>query len=95
MELKLLNAEETREYLNQLFDDRAEQSSKAKLEAQVNQRLKTRAEAAKYVHLSPNSFDDIVRPYIKVVKFEGFSRLMWDVKDLDGFIEERKIGNDC
>lgn len=95
MELKLMRAEEVKEYLNQLFDDRAEQSSKAKLEAQVNQRLKTRAEAAKYVHLSPNSFDEIVRPYIKVVKFEGFSRIMWDVKDLDQFIQERKIGNDC
>lgn len=95
MELKLLNAEETKEYLNKIFDDRAEQSSKAKLEAQIKQRLKTRVEAAKYVHLSPNSFDEVVRPHIKVVKFEGFSRLMWDVRDLDQFIQERKIGNDC
>lgn len=91
MELKLLNAEETKEYLNQLFDDRAEKSLGAKLEAQNKQRLKTRAEAAKYVHLSPKIFDEVVRPYVKVVRFEGLSRLMWDVRDLDGFIEERKL----
>lgn len=90
MELKLMRAEEVKEYLNQLFDDRAEQSSKAKLEAQIKQRLKTRAEAAKYVHLSPNSFDEVVRPHIKTVHLEGFSRLMWDVQDLDKYIEERK-----
>lgn len=65
------------------------------LKAQNRRRLMTRAEAARYVHLSPKIFDEVVRPYIKVVKFEGFSRLMWDVRDLDQFIQERKIGNDC
>ena len=61
------------------------------LEAQSKRRLMTRAEAARYVHLSPNVFDEVVRSYVKPVNFEGLSRLMWDVRDLDGFIEERKL----
>lgn len=72
----------------------AEKIAMAKLEAlkaKNRQRLMTRAEAAKYVHLSPKIFDEVVRPYVKVVRFEGLSRLMWDVRDLDGFIEERKL----
>lgn len=72
----------------------AEKIAMAKLEAlkaQNRRRLMTRAEAARYVHLSPKIFDEVVRPHIKVVRFEGFSRLMWDVRDLDGFIEERKL----
>lgn len=71
----------------------AEKLAMAKLEAlkaQSRRRLMTRAEAARYVHLSPKIFDEVVRPHIKVVKFEGFSRLMWDVRDLDQFIQERK-----
>lgn len=71
----------------------AEKLAMAKLEAlkaQNRRRLMTRAEAARYVHLSPSIFDEVVRPHIKVVKFEGFSRLMWDVRDLDKFIQERK-----
>lgn len=72
----------------------ADKIAMAKLEAlkaKNRQRLMTRAEAAKYVHLSPKIFDEVVRPYVKVVRFEGLSRLMWDVRDLDGFIEERKL----
>ena len=75
----------------------AEKLAMAKLEAlkaQNRRRLMTRAEAARYVHLSPKIFDEVVRPHIKVVKFDGFSRLMWDVRDIDQFIQERKIGND-
>lgn len=71
----------------------AEKLAMAKLETlkvKNRQRLMTRVEAAKYVHLSPKIFDEVVRPHIKVVKFEGFSRLMWDVRDLDKFIQERK-----
>ena len=72
----------------------AEKLAMAKLEAlkvQNRRRLMTRAEAARYVHLSPKVFDEVVRPYIKAVKFEGFSRLMWDVRDLDQFIQGRKL----
>ena len=72
----------------------AEKLAMAKLEAlkaQNRRRLMTRAEAARYVHLSPKIFDEVVRPHIKVVKFEGFSRLMWDVRDIDQFIQERKL----
>ena len=61
------------------------------LKAQNRRRLMTRVEAAKYVRPSPKVFDEVVRSYIKVVKFEGLSHLMWDVRDLDRFIEERKL----
>lgn len=93
MELQLLSSE-AQEQLSKLLADQIEKLVRARLgllKEQNRRRLMTRAEAAKYVHLSGNSFDEIVRPYIKTVNFEGFSRLMWDVKDLDRFIEERKI----
>ena len=92
MELQLLSSE-AQEQLSKLLADQIEELARARLgllKEQNRRRLMTRAEAARYVHLSGNSFDEIVRPYIKVVKFEGFSRLMWDVKDLDQFIQERK-----
>lgn len=93
MELQLLSSE-AQEQLSKLLADQIEELARARLgllKEQNRRRLMTRAEAARYVHLSGNSFDEIVRPYIKVVKFEGFSRLMWDVKDLDQFIQERKV----
>lgn len=91
--MELLSTE-AQEHLSKLLADKIEDLAKARLgllEAQNRRRLMTRAEAAKYVHLSPRIFDEVVRPYIKVVKFEGFSRLMWDVRDLDQFIQERKL----
>lgn len=90
--MQLLSSE-AQEQLSKLLADQIEELARARLgllKEQNRRRLMTRAEAARYVHLSGNSFDEIVRPYIKVVKFEGFSRLMWDVKDLDQFIQERK-----
>lgn len=91
--MELLGAEAQDRLTDGLLET-AEKLAMAKLEvlkAQNRRRLMTRAEAAKYLHLSPKIFDEVVRPYIKVVRFEGFSRLMWDVRDLDGFIEERKL----
>lgn len=93
MELQLLSSEAQDRLTDGLLET-AEKIAMAKLEAlkaKNRQRLMTRAEAAKYVHLSPKIFDEVVRPYVKVVRFEGLSRLMWDVRDLDGFIEERKL----
>lgn len=95
--MELLSTE-AQEHLSKLLADKIEDLAKARLgllEDQNKRRLMTRAEAARYVHLSPKIFDEVVRPYIKVVKFEGFSRLMWDVRDIDQFIQERKIENDC
>lgn len=91
--MELLGAEAQDRLTDGLLET-AEKIAMAKLEAlkvKNRQRLMTRAEAAKYVHLSPKAFDEVVRPYVKVVWFEGLSRLMWDVRDLDGFIEERKL----
>ena len=96
MEFELLS-DKAQDRLTDGLLETTEKIAMAKLEVlkvKNRQRLMTRAEAAKYVHLSPRIFDEVVRPYIKVVKFEGFSRLMWDVRDLDQFIQERKIGND-
>lgn len=93
MELQLLSSEAQDRLTDGLLET-ADKIAMAKLEAlkaKNRQRLMTRAEAAKYVHLSPKIFDEVVRPYVKVVRFEGLSRLMWDVRDLDGFIEERKL----
>ncbi|GET09054.1 hypothetical protein SY111_16780 [Ligilactobacillus agilis] len=92
MELQLLSSE-AQDRLTDGVLEIAENIAMAKFEVlkgQNKQRLKTRAEAAKYLHLSGNSFDEVVRPYIKTVHLEGFSRLMWDVRDLDRFIDERK-----
>ena len=92
MEFELLS-DKAQDRLTDGLLETAEKIAMAKLEVlkvKNRQRLMTRAEAAKYVHLSPRIFDEVVRPYIKVVKFEGFSRLMWDVRDLDQFIQERK-----
>lgn len=91
--MELLGAEAQDRLTDGLLET-AEKLAMAKLEtlkAQNRRRLMTRAEAAKYVHLSPKVFDEVVRPYVKVVRFEGLSRLMWDVRDLDRFIEERKL----
>lgn len=91
--MELLGAEAQDRLTDGLLET-AEKIAMAKLEVlkvKNRQRLMTRAEAAKYVHLSPKIFDEVVRPYIKVVQFEGLSRLMWDVMDLDRFIEERKL----
>lgn len=90
--MELLGAEAQDRLTDGLLET-AEKIAMAKLEVlkvKNRQRLMTRAEAAKYVHLSPKVFDEVVRPYVKVVRFEGFSRLMWDVRDLDQFIQERK-----
>lgn len=90
--MELLSAE-AQDRLTDGLLEKTEKIAMAKLEAlkaQNRRRLMTRAEAARYVHLSPKIFDEVVRPHIKVVKFEGFSRLMWDVRDLDQFIQERK-----
>ena len=90
--MELLGAEAQNRLTDGLLET-AEKIAMAKLEVlkvKNRQRLMTRAEAAKYLHLSPKIFDEVVRPHIKVVKFEGFSRLMWDVRDLDKFIQERK-----
>ena len=92
MEFELLS-DKAQDRLTDGLLETAEKIAMAKLEVlkvKNRQGLMTRAEAAKYVHLSPRIFDEVVRPYIKVVKFEGFSRLMWDVRDLDQFIQERK-----
>lgn len=92
MEFELLS-DKAQDRLTDGLLETAEKLAMAKLEVlkvKNRQRLMTRVEAAKYVHLSPSVFDEIVRPHIKVVKFEGFSRLMWDVRDLDQFIQERK-----
>lgn len=91
--MELLGAEAQDRLTDGLLET-AEKIAMAKLEVlkiKNRQRLMTRAEAAKYVHLSPKIFDEVVRPYVKVVRFEGLSRLMWDVRDLDRFIEERKL----
>lgn len=93
MELQLLSSE-AQEQLSKLLAEKIEELAKTKLgllKEQNRRRLMTRAEAARYLHLSGNSFDDFVRPYVKPVNFEGLSRLMWDVEDLDRFIEERKV----
>ena len=93
MELQLLSSE-AQEQLSKLLADQIEELARARLgllKEQNRRRLMTRAEAARYVHLSGGKFDDVVRPYIKTVHLEGFSRLMWDVRDLDRFIDERKI----
>lgn len=90
--MELLGAEAQDRLTDGLLET-AEKIAMAKLEVlKVKnwQRLMTRAEAARYVHLSPKIFDEVVRPYVKPVSFEGLSRLMWDVRDLDRFIEERK-----
>lgn len=90
--MELLSTE-AQEHLSKLLADKIEGLAKARLgllEAQNKCRLMTRAEAARYVHLSPKIFDEVVWPYVKAVSFEGLSRLMWDVRDLDRFIEERK-----
>ena len=91
--MELLSTE-AQEHLSKLLADKIEELAKARLgllEVQNKRRLMTRAEAARYVHLSPKIFDEVVRPYVKPVSFEGLSRLMWDVMDLDRFIEERKL----
>lgn len=91
--MELLGAEAQDRLTDGLLET-AEKIAMAKLEVlkvKNRQRLMTRAEAAKYVHLSPKVFDEVVRPYVSVVRFEGLSRLMWDVRDLDRFIEERKL----
>ena len=66
MELQLLSSE-AQDRLTDGVLETAEKIAMAKFEVlkgQNKQRLKTRAEAAKYVHLSTNSFDEVVRPYI-------------------------------
>lgn len=93
MEFELLS-DKAQDRLTDGLLETAEKLAMAKFETlkvKNRQRLMTRAEAAKYLHLSPKIFDEVARPYIKVVKFEGFSRLMWDVRDLDQFIQERKL----
>lgn len=90
--MQLLSSE-AQEQLSKLLADQIEELARARLgllKEQNRRRLMTRAEAARYVHLSGGKFDDVVRPYVKTVSFEGFSRLMWDVRDLDRFIDERK-----
>ena len=92
MELQLLSSE-AQEQLSKLLAEKIEELAKTKLgllKEQNRRRLMTRAEAARYLHLSGNSFDDFVRPHARPVNLEGLSRLMWDVEDLDRFIAERK-----
>ena len=91
--MQLLSSE-AQEQLSKIMAEKIEELAKTKLgllKEQNRRRLMTRAEAARYVHLSGGKFDDVVRPYVKSVSFEGLSRIMWDVRDLDRFIEERKF----
>lgn len=73
--MQLLSSE-AQEQLSKLLADQIEELARARLgllKEQNRRRLMTRAEAARYVHLSGGKFDDVVRPYVKPVSFEGLS----------------------